>query len=64
MKQKSILIESAAREFATLTKSRDRGNKYSKDRNHKKRVQISKKIAAKFGIKTDFFVELVASKNY
>ena len=64
MKNKSILIEKAANEFNELTGPRERGNKYSKDRNHRKRVVIASKIAGQFGLKQEFFVELVASKNF
>ena len=63
MKDRVILIEKAANEFQHLTRTKDRANRYSKDKNYKTNVRKAVKVAEKYGIKQDFFIELVASKH-
>ena len=64
MKNRAVLIEKAAKEFQRLTRTKDRSNRYSKDKNHKKKVSIAVTVAEKHGIKISFFTELVASSNF
>ena len=64
MKEKAILIEQAGKEFMKLTQTGTRTNRYSKDKNHKKKVKIAQRIEKKYGLKEGFFVSLVASNNF
>ena len=64
MKEISIKIDKAGKEFMKATQTGARTNRYSKDKNHQKKVEIAQRIEKKYEIKDGFFVELVASKNF
>ena len=64
MKNKSIQIDKAGKEFMRAAQTGARTNRYSKDQNHQKKVEIAQKIEKKYDLKEGFFVELVASKNF
>ena len=64
MKNKSIQIDKAGKEFMKATQAGDRTNRYTKDQNHQKKVEIAERIEKKYDLKEGFFVELVASKNF
>ena len=54
MKNKSIQIDKAGKEFMKLTQTGTRTNRYSKDKNHQKKVEIAERIEKKYDIKEGF----------